>query len=209
MNPLRDDKAPYILGLLATLLGWQVNRVAEDVRATLSVAYWLEETDGANRTLVVENVSRQKSVTGMTFALVCQQPHCIVRDSSRLEGSPPTWTQGDMPEELPEIQPDEQSTDVSQVKVTTTIAAGGKVLLIYRAVKGQSDPTFYFIPDKNKALDIYVLKGDNLKGWAIRNYFNIVVGFLALTLSALAIALIEAIKAGSSVDSKSVRKKRT
>jgi hypothetical protein len=221
MSDAADNRLAYLLGGLATVLGWQVTKFAEDIRATRSVAYWVEPRQSSTEadqnpayTLVVENVSREKSLAGVTFVLMCDpaDPGCIKRGSTAFVAVAPTLANDvdkmEMPsnedvanqaEALREEGRQFEPIEINQVELTLTMAAGGRIEFDFERVKGKPDPIFYFKPttqDPSKPttkdpLDIYVFDGKTIRGWAVRHYIELLLGSLAaVALTLLTVVLV-------------------
>jgi hypothetical protein len=194
------DKTALVLGMAATVLGWQTSRITEDVRSTLSVAYWVEsriDTAGApHQMVIIENVSKDKLLANVKFEIMCQDgKECIKRDSFRIKVYPPTANQTEVlqvpanTDENGEVIAGMESLPVTSLPFQTTLAAGGKVGIEYDQIKGSSAPDFIFAPDPKTPLDIYVFGGNTVRGFVVRHYFEIMFLSFVATVMTLLVAL--------------------
>jgi hypothetical protein len=199
MADLGEDKAAYLLGLVATVLGWQVTKITDDVRSTRSIAYWVETEPKANRThVLIENVSKDKSVANVTFSMVCiKDPNCIKYGTTDVTVLPPTTSevepdeQGEIPENADELSPEERDKiKVNELIVKTTIAAGGSFGFSFVTRPKMAQPEFFFVPERENPIDIYIFKGGSLRGYVVRYYFEIMAAaFFGTALLLMAILI--------------------
>jgi hypothetical protein len=188
---LTSDKAPYIVALLVTVLGWHVSQLTEGIRAGHAVGYQVayDETSKSVRA-EVRNSSRTKPIVGARFALVCKRTGGCFESLNGLAGDsaiygwkkvlPPTA-------DLTEIEPESRD----QIEAVTTLAAGGVLVFGGKTPFGRGSFEFYFKPDPdaNQSLDLYIYRSDSIQGFFIENYFLIVLASLAFLLFLFVIAM--------------------
>lgn len=223
-----NDRTALVLGALATVFGWQSARITEEIRSTTSVAYSTEKnlfTPGT-QTLIIENVSKNKSIKNVEFMLSCPDAlkQCIKRGSVNNRLFPPTIApsrqtvnpvehsldeliqqvkgqqrlgllESNMPREefdrqVTILSDREKTQPVESISITATIAAGGKLGIDYELIDPKSQPEFFFIPDKENPIDIFVFEGYSFRGYIVRNYFEIVYTFMIATFTAVLLAVL-------------------
>lgn len=196
MSGFDGDKTALVLGLVATMLGWQTSRITEDIRSTRSVAYWIrQDTDARGRiseTIEIENVSKEKMLTRARFEVSCENAACIRRGSARAVLYPPAANRSTI-EDNPPIGDEEVITENSEaekgdaISLTTTIAAGGKVGIRFGLLPGTESPKLFFDPDPDNPIDIYVFDGNSIRGYIVRWYLEIMFfAFISTILLAVA-----------------------
>jgi hypothetical protein len=127
------DRTALILGLLATVIGWQSARITEEIRSTTSVAYSTEvdEYRPHTRTLIIENVSKNKSIKNVDFMLSCPADEseasetapktpCIKRGTVKVRLFPPTLAQTQ-----PSVNPPEHTNEELAQQIKAQSQNGG------------------------------------------------------------------------------------
>jgi hypothetical protein len=192
MNIFTSDKAPYVVGLLATILGWHVSQLAEEVRSTRAVAYSVAfDTDDRTITATIENVSKTKSLVEAEFALACGSgKSCLL-----LQPAPPQQKArryGFVRVAPPNAPSATQFTvnDPREISIKTTLAAGGRLEFGGTLERDAPIPSFFFKPDAQKPLDIYLYEAGSPIGVVVRNYFTIIlISFIVLLAILMAIVI--------------------
>ena len=187
MDVLQDEKSSFVLGLLITVLGWHITQLTQEIRATHSVAYWVEQSsDGRNLEITLQNVSTSKSVQQLPVQITCPDGElCMADGDIEFRSYPPTLTPS-----LPMITK-VQSTHLLQI----TLAAGGKLGILVRCHKGLACPDFYIKPADDLPLNIFVLDGSSIRGFFVVRYFEITVVSLLLVALALLGVVVTSLRA--------------
>ena len=70
---LHDEKWPFAVAFLLSLLGWHITQLTDEVRSAITVLYSVE-IDEANRlyTVRLENASRKRSISDVRFLIQCE-----------------------------------------------------------------------------------------------------------------------------------------
>lgn len=179
MDWLRAEKVPYAIGFLITLLGWHVTQLADEIRNTRSVGYRIEEQAGSVLVVSIHNVSKSKSVADATFALACPKAAaCMAGGTVEIVVTPPT------------AGPAQPTRSDEFVAITTTLAADGRVGFRVARKPGQPSPSFFYVPNSEKPIDIFVFNARSLRGFVIEHYLQLVLasflGLLALIVGMVA-----------------------
>jgi hypothetical protein len=171
MDILRHDKAPYIVALLVSVLGWHIAQLTDDIRSTRSVLYTIE-TDVKSRqiTALVHNVSKTHSLKQARFSLACLPGQaCLMPNTQRLNVYPPNGAMAGI------------ESDPTAVTITATMPADGRIDFGATLSRDGSLPKFVFVPDEENVIDIYVFEGGGIRGFLVENYFSIIlISFLLL-----------------------------
>lgn len=221
MNVFKSDKAPYILGLLVTVIGWHVTQIGNEVTKTQAVTYRLD-VDPRTREIVVliRNVSRTKSLVRATFSLDCPRAiNCLEPLYTPEEGEDPVYgvVRAIAPNALAPASPPPSSA--ASVALINTVAAGGRYEIVARLARYHRrffrahplapwfeiyDPQieFFFTPDPNRPLDILIYDSRSITGFLVENYFRILIVSFFLFAGLLLYSIASNLRSGNSVDSK-------
>ena len=192
MNIFRFDKAPYVLGLLVTVIGWHISQLVNEISTTQAVSYSLD-VDRQTREVsaLIRNVSRTKSLIDATFSLECADAaSCFEPFYEPATGELPTY--GKIESIAPNAGSRQNLLDSPIfVQATNTVAAGGRYRIRARLANSHADAkvNFFFIPNPDpnqRPLDIYLYKRDTIGGLFVENY----LGILGISLVFCVIALI-------------------
>lgn len=191
LDVFKSDKAPYVLGLLVTVIGWHVSQFVSEIQRTQAVSYSLS-IDPETREVVAEirNVSRTKSLINATFSLACRGgAHCLAPleppepgetpDYGRIRSFPPN-----------SVHPAPRYNEPSAITFTSTVAAGGRYAIIGRAARADAPIEFYYVPDSNRPLDIFIYRRNTVTGFLVENYLRMLVISFLLCLAALIFSII-------------------
>lgn len=173
MDILRSDKAPYVVALLVSLLGWHLAQLTDDIRSTRSVLYSVNSNSSSGKiTALVHNVSKTHSLKAGRFSLAClPNESCFAANSEETKVHPPNGAKV-------EVFPDSTA-----ITIVASLPAGGKITFGGRLRDKGRQPRFLFVPDEENMIDIYVFDGDGIRGFLVRNYFGLIFGsFVALAL---------------------------
>jgi hypothetical protein len=197
MDIFRSEKAPYILGLLITIIGWHITQIANEISRTQAVSYSVD----VNRTTRdvsahIRNVSRTKSLVDVTFALECEgaarcfeplRPAAVPEDEEfgRIQAIAPNATS-------------RQDVQGSRIRIlaTNTVAAGGEFLIRGRLADSNSRVNLFYFPNpdpEQRPLDIYLYNRDTPGGLFVENY----LGILGFSLVLCVVFLIYSLYRGS------------
>lgn len=195
MNIFKSDKAPYIFGLLLTILGWHVSQFVREITGTQAVSYSVT-IDPQTHEVVAEirNVSRTKSLTNATFSLTCRRAaHCLVPIETPEPGIPPEY--GAIRTYPPNaVQPTTVTNQPHGVSFRSTIAAGGVYAIVARAATADAPIDFYYLPDADRPLDIFIYRRSTVTGFLVENYLRVLVGSFVLCLIATLLSIWYSIK---------------
>lgn len=197
MGILAADKAPYVIVLLLSLLGWHVAQLTDEIRSTRAVSYDVQTSDDEIR-VKVHNVSRRQSVGNATFVIQCPREReiCLAPGSGRAIIVPPTA-----------VQATAIGNDGNYAEFRVTLAAGGSVEFRARREHGQSVPLFLFIPDSERPLDVYIYDANTVMGFLVANFTELVVAsFLFFLVLLVAMVAGPSLVNGLAVLRKRVRK---
>lgn len=204
----KSDKAPYVLGLLVTVLGWHVSQFVNEITRTQAVSYNLT-IDSETREVVAEirNVSRTKSLINATFSVACRGGvQCLVPLERPEPGESPEYgrIRTFPPNSVHPIQRLNESTAITYMG---TVAAGGRYAIIGRAARADSQIEFYYLPDPAQPLDIFIYKRRTVTGFLVENYLRMLVISFVLCLAALIFSIIWSFRAAAGQDSTDANKK--
>jgi len=197
MNIFKSDKAPYVLGLLVTVIGWHVSQIVNEIRSIQAVSYSV----GINRktgdvTALVRNVSRTRSLAGAIFSLECDNGEsCFEALDPFEEGETPVY--GSVEAIPPHALTRQVRRDsASSIMFTNTVAPDGRYRIVGKLASSHrhAEVNFFYIPIPNRdgrPLDIYVYNRDTLRGVVIENYLGLLGVSLLLCLIFLVITLIQ------------------
>ena len=172
----------YIVGLLATLLGWHLSELADDIRSTRAVSYRIERPEPGRIVAEVHNVSKTRSLVEVDFALACPgRDPCVAPDTHRVEVHPPNAPGATTIHSGPRA-----------VLITTTLAAGGRLEFGAALSDKGVAPRFLFVPSETNPLDIYVFDAASPRGFVVENYFEIILASFALLSIAFVALLVRA-----------------
>jgi hypothetical protein len=189
MNPLVDDKAPYALALLVTLLGWFLTSAVSDADKTLLVSYdvvpFVSDTkDYVN--IVVRNQSLSLPLRNMDVMLVCEGVPCLTKANPVTRGAfavaNPTsqWLVQPNP-----ISPPDTDTSVNLV-FRPEIPARGELSIIVGRVADSPVPQVMFALPPASARTPEIERGYSIRGAIFANWFWVLLaGGAALALVVL------------------------
>ena len=180
MNIFRSDKAPYIVGLLVTLLGWHIAQLVEDLRSAKSLTYSVSVEGHPGRvTAYLRNVSKTNAIVGARFTLACAPDvSCLVADTQKVVVQEPHL-----------ITASDIISASDSIQVETSLAAGAALSFGAQLSGRGSDPKFYFMPGAENTLDIYLIKRWSVRGVLVENQFAILfTSFVILIILLVVIA---------------------
>lgn len=186
MNIFTSDKAPYVLGLLVTIIGWHVSRFVDEVTKTQAVSYNLEVNwDTREVVALIRNVSRTKSLVNATFSIACiNGEDCLDPLYPPAAGEEPVY--GDIRSFPPNsVHPEPRANSARSIAFRATVAAGGQYAIAGRLARRDSAVEFYFIPDQERPLDIFIYNRRTVMGLLVENYLLIMISsflFFMITL---------------------------
>ena len=190
MNIFKSDKAPYIFGLLLTVLGWHVSQFVREITSTQAVSYSVT-IDPQTREVIAEirNVSRTKSLINATFSLACRSgAHCLVPIETPEPGSPPEY--GAIRTYPPNaVQPTTVTNQPHGVSFRSTVAAGGVYAIVARVNAADAPLDFYYLPDAARPLDIFIYRRSTVTGFLVENYLRVLVGSFVICLIATLLSI--------------------
>lgn len=178
---LHDEKWPFAVAFLLSLLGWHITQLTDEVRSAITVLYSVE-IDEANRlyTVRLENASRKRSISDVRFLIQCEGSSACLDPTAQatdIIDVPPTYSAGS-----PLI-------DSNSMQINLNIAAGGEFGMRAKMLPGTPPPKFYFVLSSEKPSDIFILDATTLRGRFVAHYTSIVAGSFAF-LSAVFLLLI-------------------
>jgi hypothetical protein len=178
MNPLVDEKAPYVLVLLVSLLGWFLTSAVNEAGKTTLLSYDLYPyiADGSPYLeVVVRNQSLGRMLRDAPIVLTCPRAECLTQANPKTGGSFGTaigsgsWTVALNP------APEPDTPTAASFTFTPEIPAGGEL----RAVVGLVDiavvPTISFGMPARTNITPQLERGFSIRGWIFSNYFWIMV----------------------------------
>lgn len=192
MNIFRSDKAPYILGLLVTVISWHVSQIGNEVTKTQAVTYRLDINPKSGEVVaLVRNVSRTKPLVRATFSIACAGGvNCLAPLRPPTRGEDPVYG------EVRPVAPHATAADVVEggnepyaVSVVNSLAPGGQYEILAQHARRDVPLEFFFIPDQGRPLDILIYDSKSITGFLVENYFRMLIVSLLL-LSGLLIASI-------------------
>jgi xanthosine utilization system XapX-like protein len=192
MDIFRSEKAPYILGLLITIIGWHISQIANEISKTQAVSYSVD-VDRTTKDVAahIRNVSRTKSLVDVTFALECEG---AARCFEPLRPAPRGQETYGRIEAVPPNATSRQEVQDSPIRILAknTVAAGGEFRIRGRLLDPNARVNLFFFPNPDESqrpLDIYLYKRDTIGGLFVENYLTILglslvlcVGFLIYSL---------------------------
>lgn len=195
MNIFKSDKAPYAFGLLLTVLGWHVSQFVTEITRTQAVSYSVR-IDPVTREVVAEirNVSRTKSLRNAIFSISCRGgARCLVP----IDPEPGTVADYGTIRTFPPnaVRLDRVVNQPHSVAFRSTVAAGGRYAIVARATSPNAPIDFYYLPDANGPLDIFIYRRNTVTGFLVENYLRVLVVSFALCLAALLLSIIFSIRA--------------
>lgn len=185
MKILTSDKAPFVLGLLVTIIGWHVSQFVAEITKTQAVSYNLQ-VDRETRDVVasIRNVSRTKSLVNATFSIACANgENCLVPLYPPEAEAEPVY--GGIRSFAPNsVHPEPRRNSARSIAFRATIAAGGRFAIVGRLARPDARAEFFFIPDQQRPLDIYIYDRNTVMGFLVENYLLILlVSFLFFTIA--------------------------
>ena len=197
MNIFKSDKAPYIFGLLLTVLGWHVSQFVTEITRTQAVSYSVRIDPGTREVVAeIRNVSRTKSLINATFSLSCRGgANCLVPIETPEPGSDPEY--GTIRTFPPNgVQPTPVTDEPHGVAFRGTVAAGGRYAIVARAARTDAPINFYYVPDPDRPLDIFIYRRNTVTGFLVENYLRLLVVSFALCLLALLASIVFTVRRG-------------
>ncbi len=185
MNFFQMTSAPYFLAILISVMGWQLNTIFNEVISANAAAYGVT-TDASQKsvTLRLQNLSQKKSLKDLRFSLVCREEGpCFGPADEAQRGSDLAYVIAHSP-----VAPTETrfvSRSAEAVTFETTLPAGSMVEIVARSASADSNFIFYYLPDSDHIVEIYLLREDSVFGYFLTNYINIIIISLAVAASLL------------------------
>ena len=191
MNIFTSDKVPFVLGLLVTVIGWHVSQFVAEITKTQAVSYNLS-TDRKTGDIVasIRNVSRTKSLVNATFSIACVNgKNCLVPLYPPEPGAEPEY--GDIRSFPPNsVHPDPVSNTARSISFRATVAAGGRYAIVGRLAQPAAEAEFFFIPDQDRPLDIFIYDRNSAMGFLVENYLLILLFSFLFFLIALVYSIL-------------------
>lgn len=189
MNPLVDDKAPYALALLVTLLGWFLTNAVADADKTLLLSYDVKPfTDGGKdyARVRVTNQSLSMPMQGIDVVLSCPSTPCLTAANPLTRGAYSVSTAS--AEWLVVVNPRGplQGPDQDKLSFSPNIPARGEVSILVGKVAGSEDPIVQFGLPASSTRTPEVEHGYSIRGAVFANWFWVLL-FGGLTLSILVV----------------------
>lgn len=194
MDIFKSEKAPYILGLLVTVISWHVSQLVNEITQTRAVSYSVSINPKTHDVVAkIRNVSRTKSLVNAQFQLACEEgSDCLVPIRTPEAGEVPVYGEvRPIPPNFVRARP--VGNAARGVSFVSTVAAGGGYDIAARLVGRNSRVQFYFLPDPENPLDIYIYNRNSMLGFLVQNYL------LILVISCLACLLLLVIFLGRSI----------
>lgn len=189
MNPLVDDKAPYALALLVTLLGWFLTSAVSDADKTLLVSYDVvpftaDARDYVN--VIVRNQSLSLPLRNMDVMLVCEGGPCLTKSNALTGGAfavPNPTSQWLV--QLNPISPPEAETSGNLV-FRPEIPARGELSIIVGSVAGTARPQVLFSLPPGSIRTPEIERGYSIRGAIFANWFWVLlIGGAGLAVAVL------------------------
>lgn len=194
MDLFKSDKAPYILGLLVTVISWHVSQFVNEITQTRAVSYSVSINPKTHDVVAeIRNVSRTKSLVNAQFQLACEDGRdCLAPIRTPGRGEVPVH--GEVRSIAPNfVHARAVSDEARGVTFVSTVAAGGGYDITARLVGPDYGVQFYFLPDPENPLDIYIYDRHSMLGFLVQNYL------LILVISCVACLLLLVIFLGRSI----------
>jgi len=171
---LKDEKWPFVIGFLLSLASWHIAQLTDEIRSAATVLYSVE-IDRSKRTYFVsiENISKEKSVSGVTFLIQCRGGAACIDSASpetRKVDVPPTYSSGN------------PIADDNSMRIKLHIAAGGKFGMRAKLYDAAERPEFFLMLTSESPSDVYILDSNSLRGWFVGNYLLLVTVSFVVTL---------------------------
>lgn len=189
MNPLLDEKAPYALALLVTMLGWLLNSAVADADKSLIISYELTRRDDL-LLLDIRNQSLSLPMHGVQVTLRCQSGDCFTRRLPQTRGDfsidvqTSVWSVNSNPVDAP------PGDETDSLKFLPEIPARSSLAITLGLMAGATTPKVVFSadPDDSSIHDRTpeFENGYSLKGLVFANWFWIILwGGVALIIVVL------------------------
>lgn len=196
MDIFRSEKAPYVLGLLVTVIGWHVSQLVNEITNTQAVSYSVHVNRHTREvSALIRNVSRAKSLIDVTFMLECADAESCFEPLD-----PPLPNEEPIYGSIEAIEPNATTRQLVldspiQLRFTNTVAAGGRYRIMGRLAPSHADAEvrFFFIPEEDRQrrpLDIYLYRRNTVTGLFVENYLLILGISLVLCILALVYSLV-------------------
>src|SRR5690348_3793145 len=134
---LHDEKWPFAVAFVLSLLGWHITQLVEEVRSSVTVLYSINIDEAKQLyTVRLENASRKKSVSNVRFLIQCPGSTACLDAAAKATDIievPPTYSSGS-----PLI-------DDNSMQIKLNIAAGGAFGMRAKLRQGAPRPEFYFV----------------------------------------------------------------
>lgn len=185
MNPLVDEKAPYALALLVTLLGWFLTNAVADADKTLLISYEVKPfSDGGKdyAQVLVHNQSLSLPMKGIDVLLLCPDSPCVTAANPLTNGS---YSVAHMLSEWV-IQAGPvgatRGPDQDRLAFRPDIPARATLSIIIGKVAGAANPIVQFGLPPASARTPEIERGYSWRGYLFSNWFWV------LTLGGLVLA---------------------
>jgi hypothetical protein len=197
LNLFKSDKAPYIFGILVTIIGWHVTQIGNEVTNTQAVTYRIDiDRQTGAVVATIRNVSRTKSLTKATFSLACPNGvDCLAPLRPLREGE--TAVYGEVRPVAPNATAAEPApgNSAASMGITNTIAAGGQYEMVAQLTRPDSQLEFFFVPDESRPLDILLYRSNSITGFLVENYFRLVIISLVIFVGLLIASMMFNVRA--------------
>lgn len=175
MNIFQVTAAPYVLTLLVSVLAWQLNAISNEITSANAASYGIS-VDAKSKTvsLNVQNLSRKHTLRDIKFSIVCRKEGaCFGPADPALSGSDLAHIVAHAPVAPTETVFVRRAAD--EITVQSTLPAGSKVEIVSKFIAENPDFIFYYLPDSENKIELYVLRQSSIFGRFISNYLNIIL----------------------------------
>ena len=178
MTIFRGDALPYVMGLLATVVGWYLTLVTEDLTARRTLIYDLSY-DGAVVTLELLNASRATSIDKARIQVTCEDvtPDCL----KPIDGADTFVAFRAFTPAAPAIpEPGLQSSFA--VSVDVSLIAGSRVHLTLLRNDPEAPLLMFYERNRTAPQEILLVEAGTLQAIAIKHYFTVAFVVFAIAL---------------------------
>lgn len=175
MNIFQMTATPYVLTLLVSVLGWQLNTISNEITSANAASYGISvDAESKTVSLNVKNLSRKHTLKDIKFSIVCRaEGACFGPADPTRSGSDLAHIVAHAP-----VAPTETvfvRRAVDEVSAKSTLPAGSKVEIVAKYISETPDFILYYLPDKENNIELYLLEQSSLFGWFVSNYIIIIL----------------------------------
>ncbi|MBM9594251.1 hypothetical protein [Roseitranquillus sediminis] len=184
MSDFAKVALPFLGVVIASVMGFFLNTVTEELRSSRSVVYSLN-AEGDSTTVAIQNVSRVP-IEAANFQITCIDRPCFrpgAPDGTlvRFEGQGMIASQ--------DIRADVEHTSLISLRVS--LIPGARTLVRVFPTETAGDLLFLYRPDPGQAEALRMLRASSATGFVIRNYIEMfALVFLGSLIFAAAMAVI-------------------